>query len=386
MLKTIFLTALLMHIQLQVANDATVIQKSEASNSEITNTQKSVIQVALLLDTSNSMDGLIDQAKAQLWKMVNKLSDAQKNQQIAALEIALFEYGNDGLSAETGFIRMVQPLGTDLDGLSEKLFELKTNGGSEYCGWVIKSAHELLPWSKDPDALKIIVIAGNEPFDQGTVDFRGSCASANKDDIIINTIFCGDYDSGERSYWKEGANMGKGKYLNINTNEKVVHISTPYDARMMELNNKLNATYVGYGSSGAMKKARQEEQDVNAASYGSANAAQRVAAKTKASYSNADWDIVDAAKEDEEFVENVKDEELPEVLKGKSKEEIKKEIERLSKERSAIKSELAELEKQMDTYIAAERRKMVETQTLDNVLIETVVNQAKAKGFSFEDK
>jgi len=27
------------------------------------------IQVALLLDTSNSMDGLIDQAKAQLWEI-----------------------------------------------------------------------------------------------------------------------------------------------------------------------------------------------------------------------------------------------------------------------------------------------------------------------------
>jgi len=28
------------------------------------------VQLALLLDTSNSMDGLIDQAKTQLWKIV----------------------------------------------------------------------------------------------------------------------------------------------------------------------------------------------------------------------------------------------------------------------------------------------------------------------------
>ena len=34
------------------------------------------IKVALLLDTSNSMDGLIDQAKAQLWQIVNELSYA----------------------------------------------------------------------------------------------------------------------------------------------------------------------------------------------------------------------------------------------------------------------------------------------------------------------
>ena len=35
------------------------------------------IKVALLLDTSNSMDGLIDQAKAQLWDIVNELSYAK---------------------------------------------------------------------------------------------------------------------------------------------------------------------------------------------------------------------------------------------------------------------------------------------------------------------
>jgi len=32
------------------------------------------IQAAILLDVSNSMDGLIDQAKNQLWNMVNVLS------------------------------------------------------------------------------------------------------------------------------------------------------------------------------------------------------------------------------------------------------------------------------------------------------------------------
>ncbi|RPI65426.1 MAG: hypothetical protein EHM44_00590, partial [Ignavibacteriales bacterium] len=37
-------------------------------------TKNNSIQLALLLDTSNSMDGLIDQAKSQLWKIVNELA------------------------------------------------------------------------------------------------------------------------------------------------------------------------------------------------------------------------------------------------------------------------------------------------------------------------
>ena len=43
----------------------------------INNTHKHVnntVKIALLLDTSNSMDGLIDQAKSQLWDIVNKFA------------------------------------------------------------------------------------------------------------------------------------------------------------------------------------------------------------------------------------------------------------------------------------------------------------------------
>ena len=58
--------------------------------SQTNRTAKSKIQVALLLDTSNSMDGLIDQAKAQLWKMVNRLADAQRQNEGVELEIALY--------------------------------------------------------------------------------------------------------------------------------------------------------------------------------------------------------------------------------------------------------------------------------------------------------
>ncbi len=132
------------------------------------NSKKKVkIQVALLLDTSNSMDGLIDQAKSQIWKMVNRLAAAKKNDEATDIEIALFEYGNDNLEMGEGYVRMVNSLTSDMDAISEKLFALKTKGGSEYCGWVIGDAVANLKWSDDNDDMKLIIIAGNEPFDQG---------------------------------------------------------------------------------------------------------------------------------------------------------------------------------------------------------------------------
>jgi cob(I)alamin adenosyltransferase len=87
------------------------------------------IKVALLLDTSNSMDGLIDQAKAQLWQIVNELSYAKCQDQSPDLKIALYEYGNNRLNAEEGYLRQVIAFSDDLDEISKSLFELTTNGG-----------------------------------------------------------------------------------------------------------------------------------------------------------------------------------------------------------------------------------------------------------------
>lgn len=125
------------------------------------------IQVAILLDTSNSMDGLIEQTKTQLWKIINALSDANKYKKNIVLQVGLFEYGKSSLPRYSGYQQMLSPLTNDLDFLSEKLFNLRTNGGDEYSGWVIGEASNRLQWSSHKDDLRLIIIAGNESFAQG---------------------------------------------------------------------------------------------------------------------------------------------------------------------------------------------------------------------------
>ncbi|MEX0363434.1 MAG: hypothetical protein AB3N10_20845, partial [Allomuricauda sp.] len=84
---------------------------------------KQYVKIALLLDTSNSMDGLINQAKAQLWDIVNEFTHARcGNETRPLLQIALYEYGNDNLASSEGYIRQVLGFSEDLDEISEKLF------------------------------------------------------------------------------------------------------------------------------------------------------------------------------------------------------------------------------------------------------------------------
>src|SRR5688572_10213943 len=54
---------------------------------------KPKIQIAILIDTSGSMDGLIDQARTQLWKIVNEFATVKQNGVTPDVEVALYEYG-----------------------------------------------------------------------------------------------------------------------------------------------------------------------------------------------------------------------------------------------------------------------------------------------------
>ena len=195
------------------------------------------VQLALLLDTSNSMDGLIEQAKSELWRIVNEFVAARRGGVGPELQVALYEYGNSGLSAESGFIRLISPLTTDLDKISENLFGLRTNGGSEHCGQVIQRAVEELKWSDSGADLKMIAIAGNEPFSQGPVDYRQACKAAIAKGIMVNTIHCG---GGIPEDWRDGALLADGKAMNIDQNQKVVHIEAPQDKEIARLGENLN--------------------------------------------------------------------------------------------------------------------------------------------------
>ena len=309
------------------------------------------IQLVILFDTSNSMDGLINQAKSRIWAIVNEASGLTYQGQMPTLEIAMYDYGNAELSAESNFIRQQLPFTSDLDLVSEKLFGLRTNGGSEYCGAVIQTSLQQLNWSNDPADLKMIYIAGNEPFNQGPVSYKNACQLANTKNVFVNTIYCGALEQGIRENWKDGANCSRGDYFNINSNEQIVAIQTPYDEQINQLNIQLNQTYISYGSLGKENRLKQKREDDNALLQGVAVSSERALVKSKSVYNNVSWDMVDATKMDSTIVGKLKDEELPEELKGKSTQEKEAFIKQKSEERAKIQSEIGQLGKQRDAFI-----------------------------------
>ncbi len=340
--------------------------------------------LALLLDTSNSMDGLIEQAKSQLWRIVNELAAAKCDDgSRPEIRIALYEYGNDGLSTYDGYIRQVSPLTNDLDLISEKLFALTTNGGNEFCGQVIRTSVKELEWTTSNADLKMIFIAGNEPFTQGSVPYQTACSLAKEKGIVVNTIFCGGFDEGMNSSWKSGASLTGGSYMSINHNSKTVYIPTPYDDQIDALNERLNNTYIYYGTTGESKKRNQATQDSNAESYGKANKVERAVSKSSGAYSNSSWDLVDADKKDDKAIEKAATENLPQEMRTMNVEQRKSYVKQKSDERAQIQSEIQKLNAQRKTYQEQHKPAEANDASLDGTMIKSIRTQAKEKKLSW---
>lgn len=345
---------------------------------------KPVIQVALLLDTSGSMSSLIDQAKTELWSIVNKLDGARYKGQKPRIEVALYEYGKSTLARDEGYIRQLAPFTHDLDGLSEILFSLQTNGGDEYCAWVIRSAIDSLKWKHRKGSLRMVFVAGNEPFNQGPVEVGPVLKDANEKGLLVHPIYCSDGNSSDRVSWESAADLAHTD-LKIIDHTRVASVpKTPYDARINELNGALNKTYIGYGVDGGKNMERQQAQDANMAGIGASASAERAVAKASAAYSNESWDLVDRAKADG-GLGGLEESALPPEMKSMSKKEREEYVAEKAEERSTIQNEIQELNRKRQQFIAEYQRDNSQAAaTLGEAVINTVRTKAGKEGFDIQ--
>ncbi len=344
-----------------------------------------LVQMAILLDTSGSMSGLIDQARTELWSIVNEFVFARRNGRQPELQVALYEYGKSSLPAEHGYIRQIVSLTTDLDKISEELFALTTNGGDEYCGWVIREAAKGLQWSDSADDLKLIFIAGNEPFTQGPVNYKEACGAAAAQGILINTIHCGSEQDGINGKWKDGAVLADGRYLCIDHNRQVVHVAAPQDREIAVLGARLNETYVAFGGGGGAARERQALQDENARQASAEAAVQRAVTKSSANYRNTGWDLVDAVQAGQIDLDKVKREDLPQTMQSMTAKERKAYVENQAQRRAEIQTRIQQLNEQRKAYVAEEMKKQQgKGQTLGSAVQEAVRAQAQEKNYTLE--
>ena len=344
-----------------------------------------VVDLAICLDTSGSMDGLIDSARQKIWSIVNDLALAKPSPR---LRVALLSFGNQGNEAEAGWVRVESDLTEDLDLISARLFALKTNGGTELVGRVIQKSLLSLSWDKG-QGLKLIVVAGNESADQDKeVPFRAVCKQAITSGVMINSIYCTrNEDASIAQGWKEVALLADGHYAAIDQDRGTITIATPFDGKLSELSVTLNGTYVPWGAAGAEGKARQTLADKDARKLNQQAEASRAKSKSTGFYRNS-WCLVDSLRDKKVKLEDIKQEDLPEELRGKTVDELRAYLEAKLAEREKIQAQINDLHKQRAVYISTEMSKQGtdEEKAFDAAVRRAIRSQAKLKGFEFESE
>ena len=173
--------------------------------------------------------------------------------------------------------------------------------------------------------------------------------------------------------------------MSIEQNSRTVYVPTPYDGQIAAWNDKLNATYVYYGVSGEYKKDQQIVQDKNAASYGMANVAERSFCKSSNAYKNSSWDLVDAAKDNENVITETKTDDLPTVMRTMSIAQRKVYIKQKSEERTKIQIEIQSLNTKRQEYIFKNTPQSSKDKMLDASMMKAIKEQGRAKNLKWKE-
>lgn len=338
------------------------------------------VDLVICLDTSGSMNGLIDAARQKIWDVVSLVGSSKQK---VSLRVALISFGGNR-AASAGYVVKEIALTDDLDAVYESLMKLQAGGSTEYVGGAIKTALDDLAWGEDAKTLKLLFVAGNESADQ---DMRPGhrvqevVRQAASSKVTVNAIYCGNPTSSDAQSWRDFSTLGQGSFTAIDQNREQ-RIASPFDAELNRLSAKLNRTYLAYGARGRASAKRQERMDEDAAKVGVA--AERAVAKASGLYTNSAWDLVDAAKRKDFDWSKVPNQDLPPALRDKSTSEKQAYVEKLETERAAIQSKIRDLSTKRAAFVKAKRAEQAQAgDSLQDALTQAIKTKAEAAGLRF---
>lgn len=339
-----------------------------------------VIDIALALDTSGSMNGLIEAAQLKLWEIVGDLTRLEPS---PILRVALLTYGDSRNDWKQGWVRVETDLTQDLDLVSERLSSLTSDSGrGEYVARVLQAALERLSWTASRDALKLVFIAGNEPADQDPeLDFREVSELARQEGIFVHAIFWGTAEHAHAETWKELAWFADGRFASVDHNTGTVIVETPFDQQLVELSTALTETFIPLGERGRERQAQLAEQDENARALGPAAAASRAQVRTSRLYSTG-WDLVDELESENVGLDELDENELPEGLRRMSLAERALYVEEMRSNRYNLIEQISELGRKRRRHIADQVEAGLDLSgSFDAVILRAIRESAEEKGF-----
>jgi len=309
--------------------------------------RKVKVEVVFCLDTTGSMSGLIDGAKAKIWSICNQIASGKPTPD---LKVGLVAYRDKGDT----YVTQVHELTDDLDAMHGKLKTFTADGGGdepEHVNQALFDAVNKIKWSDDKKVLKIIFLVGDAPPHMDYTDdvkYPVTCAKAKEKGIIINTVLCGDSDTAKKA-WKDVAAKANGSFVAIAQDGGVQVVNTPFDPHLAALNTKLTGTVLVWGA--ADKRDADSKKNEESEKLGAESAAGRIAYQVKNAQTAA-YCLLDQVKQNKVKLESIKKDELPPALQKLNIKEQKVYLADLDKRREVLNKQVLALDKMRTDWIA----------------------------------
>ena len=339
------------------------------------------VEVGVVLDTSGSMENLLDATRARVWDVVNELGRMKPTPE---LRVGLVSFGTDKATEEQGFIVQHVDLTDELDEVYAELMGLTIGGGTELVGRALNETLDGMSWSPEYNALRVVFVAGNESADQGVEDddFRIAARAARDRGIIVNALYAGNRDQGVVEKWHEVAQAGRGNFSAIDPATNTIQIAAPQDDLLLKLNATLNTTYVPFGQKGKLGLLNQIAQDSNASRLGVQSCSSRIVAKGGALYNNASWDLVDKTLEEGFLWDTISLADLPEAMQSMTAGERVEFIETKRAQREDIQRGIQSASEAREAFVKRAIAKRIGEAGLGETMRKVIRGQAMAKGFT----
>jgi Mg-chelatase subunit ChlD len=348
---------------------------------------KPKIEVVFVLDTTGSMDGLIQAAKDKIWSIASTMASAQPAPEIKMGLVAYRDRGDD-------YVTRVIDLSDDLDSMYAALIDFKADGGGDGPESVNAALHDAVPeisWSQDPEAYQVVFLVGDAPphMDyQDDVKYPATLAVAANRGIVVNTIRCG-LDPNTAQQWQQIAALTQGEYFSVDQSGSAIAMATPYDAKLASLSASLDATRLYYGTDAerSLKQSKikaTEKLHAEASTSAKARRATFNASATGATNQFGDGDLVADVAAGRVELDSLDAELLPESLQAMAPAEVSAVIEESARRRDELKRQIDELAERRETYLATEVEASGKKEdSLDYRLFDTVRDQAAKKGLEY---
>ncbi len=350
--------------------------------------ERPLVEVVFVLDTTGSMSGLIQAAKDKIWSIATTMASAQPT---PLIKMGLVAYRDRG----DAYVTRVVDLSEDLDSMYATLMDFQADGGGDGPESVNQALHEAvhkLSWSQDPQTYKVIFLVGDAPphMDyQDDVKYPETLAAATDRGIVINAIQCGQNGQTTRQ-WRQIAQLGQGRYFQVEQAGSAVAIATPFDEKLAELSRQLDETRLYYGSAEEKEKKQRKLQAADKLHAASSLESRARRAAFNASASGAanflgDRELVDDVASGRVDLSTIDQEQLPEPMQTLAPEEQKALITETTQRRDELQRQIEALADQRSTFL---RQKVEEIggarDSLDHKIYSAVREQAGEKGLRYE--